>query len=288
MATTLPTIYTAIQDATQKLKETGNSAQLEAEILLAHILGCSRTALRTWPDQELTQDQQTAFQQVTQRRMKGEPVAYLTGQREFWDMMLQVSPDTLIPRPETELLVETALEKIPADAKWNIADLGTGSGAIALAIARERPGCQITATDNSAAALTVAKANAQKLSITNVRFIEGHWFQPIENDQFKMIVSNPPYIHPSDPHLRQGDLRFEPEEALQSVPDGMKDIRIISNAARGHLVPPGWLILEHGFDQGPIIARRLAELGYENVTVMKDLSHHERICVGKWDKTRKK
>lgn len=284
LATT--TIHQAIQDAQQLLKETGDAARLEAEILLACALECNRTTLRTWPERELSPDQQAAFQQLIQRRLKGEPIAYITGQRGFWDMTLQVSPDTLIPRPETELLVETALKKIPPDAQWHIADLGTGSGAIALAIARERPGCLITATDNSAAALTMAKANAQRLGINNIRFIEGHWFQPIENEQFEMIVSNPPYVHPADPHLQQGDLRFEPEEALASIPDGMKDIRIISNAARGHLVSPGWLILEHGYDQGPVIMKQLITLGYKEVSVLNDLSHNERLCIGKWAKNK--
>lgn len=284
MAKKLPTIKEALQDAQARLADTSGSAQLDAEVLLAHAIESNRTYLHTWPDKKLTPEQQQTFQQLIKQRLNGVPVAYITGYREFWDMTLQVTQDTLIPRPETELMVEMVLEKIPPDAQWNIADLGTGSGAIALAIARERPGCQVTATDSSAAALAVAKANAQRLNISNVRFIEGHWFQPIENDQFEIIVSNPPYVHPSDPHLQKGDLRFEPTQALQSIPDGLRDIRIISNAARGHLTPPGWLILEHGFDQGTAVMERLQELGYEDVTVVDDLSHNERICIGKWDK----
>lgn len=283
MATT-QTIKELIQDAQVRLAETSDTAQLDTEVLLAHALEQDRTYLHTWPEKELTPEQQQTFQQLIKRRLNGEPVAYITGYREFWDMTLQVTPDTLIPRPETELLVETVLEKIPPDAQWNIADLGTGSGAIALAIARERPRCQVTATDNSATALDVAKANAQRLGIHNVRFIEGHWFQPIEYEQFEIIVSNPPYVHPHDPHLQKGDLRFEPTQALQSIPDGMRDIRIISNAARGHLTPPGWLILEHGYDQGTAVMERLQELGYVDVSVVDDLSHNERICMGKWDK----
>jgi len=283
MTSEATTIQQAIQKAKEQLKDAGDTAQLEAEILLAHVLDCTRTNLRTWPERELSPVQQDTFHHAISRRVKGEPVAYITGQRDFWDITLQVSPDTLIPRPETELLVETALDKIPVEAQWSIADLGTGSGAIAIAIARERPGCQITATDNSASALAVANANAHRLGITNIRFIEGHWFQPIENEQFEMIVSNPPYVHPDDPHLQQGDLRFEPADALASIPDGMKDIRIISNAARCHLVSPGWLILEHGYDQGPAIMKRLTGLGYKEVLTRKDLSHNERICLGKWD-----
>lgn len=287
MSSTSSTIYKALQEAQLQLNEVSSSAQLDAEILLAHTLECSRTYLRTWPEKGLTPEQLNDFQDRIHRRFSGEPVAYITGQREFWDMTLHVSPDTLIPRPETELLVETALEKIPDDAQWRIADLGTGSGAIALAIARERPKCQVTATDTSAEALAIAKENAQRLNIQNIKFVEGHWFQPIENEQFEMIVSNPPYVHPDDPHLETGDLRFEPPQALRSLPDGLRDIRIISNAARSHLIPPGWLILEHGYNQGEAIMKRLMNLGYEEVTMLDDLSHNERICQGKWDKTSK-
>lgn len=284
MASESSTINIELQNAYLELSETSNSARLDAEVLLAYALECDRTYLRTWPEKELTPEQLHAFQQLIERRISGEPVAYITGYREFWGMTLRVTPDTLIPRPETELLVETALDKIPPEARWRVADLGTGSGAIALAIARERPLCQVTATDNSPAALAVAKDNARQLNIQNVRFIEGHWFQPIEHEQFEFIVSNPPYVHPHDPHLQQGDLRFEPVHALQSLPDGKRDIRIISNAARGHLVSPGWLILEHGYDQGTAVMERLQKLGYEDVAVVEDLSHNERICIGKWDK----
>lgn len=283
MTPTVVTINKAIQDAQQRLHEAGADTRLEAEILLAHVLECSRTTLRTWPERHITSEQMISFQQLIERRSQGEPVAYLIGQRDFWDMTLQVSANTLIPRPETELLVETALEKIPPDAQWHIADLGTGSGAIALAIAKERPGCLITATDISADALAVARTNAHQLNLHNVRFVEGHWFEPIEKERFEMIVSNPPYVHPADPHLQQGDLRFEPEQALASKPDGMMDIRVISQEAREHLLSPGWLILEHGYDQGSKVAERLTEMGFQEVSILNDLSQNERVCVGKWD-----
>ena len=288
MVSQLPTIKKAIQDACSELAGTSDTSRLDSEILLAHALDCDRTYLHTWPERTLTSKQQQTFQQLIERRLTGEPIAYITGNREFWDMTLQVTPDTLIPRPETELLVETVLKIVPANATWNIADLGTGSGAIALAIARQRPGCQVTATDTSAKALAVAEKNANRYDVKNVRFVEGHWFQPIENDHFQVIVSNPPYVHPDDPHLQEGDLRFEPTQALQSIPDGMRDIRIITNAARGHLLPPGWLILEHGYNQGQATMNRFRELGYENVSVVEDLSHNERICIGKWEKGWKK
>ncbi len=284
MSNTTSPINDTLRDAQIKLKETSDSAQLEAEVLLAHALECDRTYLRTWPEKSLSPEQQTLYQQLINRRCAGEPVAYITGKREFWDMTLQVSPDTLIPRPETEHLVELALEKIPQEAQWQIADLGTGCGAIALAIARERPHCKILATDTSVAALAVAQNNARHLNIKNVTFIEGHWFEPLGEQQFEMIVSNPPYIHPDDKHLSQGDLRFEPEQALRSIPDGLTDIHVITKAARKHLVSPGWLILEHGYDQGSAVKKMLESLGYSQVSTRVDLSKNERVSIGKMDR----
>jgi len=236
MPNTTHKINDTLHDARPKLKGMSGSAQLETEILLAHVLECNRTYLRTWPEQKLTPEQQTQFQQFISRRAAGEPIAYITGKRDFWDMTLQVTPDTLIPRPETEHLVELALEKIPPGSQWQIADLGTGCGAIALAIARERPQCKIFATDQSTAALTVAQNNARHLGIKNISFMEGDWLEPFSNQQvgqqaeqrFEMIVSNPPYIRPDDQHLGQGDLRYEPVQALCSKPDGLADIQAIA------------------------------------------------------------
>jgi release factor glutamine methyltransferase len=294
MSNTASPIKNALQDARIKLEETSDSAQLEAEVLLAHTLECDRTYLRTWPEKSLSPEQQTLFQQLLNRRCAGEPVAYITGKREFWDMTLQVSPDTLIPRPETEHLVELALEKIPQEAQWHIADLGTGCGAIALAIARERPHCKIIATDSSAAALAIAQNNARQLNIKNIAFVEGSWFEPFlmqrkeqregqqGEQQFEIIVSNPPYIHPDDQHLSQGDLRFEPVQALHSRPDGLADIKAITEAARNHLVSPGWLILEHGYDQGLAVKENLESLGYSQVSTREDLAKNERLTIGKW------
>jgi len=193
-----------------------------------------------------------------------------------------VSPDTLIPRPETETLVEQALAKIPHDARWQIADLGTGSGAIALAIARERPRCHLTATDISPSALAIARTNAKQLNTTNIRFIEGAWFAPLSGDRFEIVVSNPPYIHPDDPHLQRGDLRFEPVSALQSGTDGMADIRNICDLARQHLQPGGWLLLEHGFEQGPATRTILDNLGYQQVETLNDLANNPRVSLGRW------
>lgn len=275
-------IEQSLRSAQQHLSHQQDNARLEAEILLAHVLDCSRTRLHTWPEQVLSEKQEEAFQALIERRLKGEPIAYITGQRGFWDMELSVTPDTLIPRPETECLVELALERLPEDAHWQIADLGTGNGAIALALARERPHCHLVATDLSAKALAVARDNAQRLGVNNIRFQNSHWFAALNDSRFEMIVSNPPYIHPDDPHLRQGDLRFEPGSALRSGSDGLEDIRHIARAARAHLAPPGWLLLEHGYDQGPTVTALLNELGYQEVSVYQDLSRNDRVSIGKW------
>jgi release factor glutamine methyltransferase len=277
------TLREALQSAQQKLENTSDSALLDSEVLLAYLLNRSRTWLRTWPDTDLTGEQQEQFDQLISQRQAGEPIAYLTGEREFWGMTLEVTPATLIPRPETERLVELALEKIPLEAHWRIADLGTGSGAIALAIAKERPHCQVFATDVSGSALAVAEKNASNLGINNVTFLEGSWFEPLADHMFELIVSNPPYVHPDDPHLFQGDLRFEPQQALQSLPDGLSDIRNITEMAKKYLRPPGWLLLEHGYDQGSIVSTLLEEWGYIQVQVVEDLGKNERVCLGKWE-----
>ncbi|MCF6337654.1 MAG: peptide chain release factor N(5)-glutamine methyltransferase [Gammaproteobacteria bacterium] len=278
------TIKNTLLDAVTQLHNAGlrEHSQLDAEMLLAHALGQTRTFLRTWPERAPEPVHLTQFRTLLTRRCLGEPVAYLIGKRDFWDMTLTVSPHTLIPRPETETLVERALEKIPPNASWRIADLGTGSGAIALAIARERPHCQIVATDISAAALTVARNNAARLKISNVRFAEGRWCEPLANEHFEIIISNPPYIHADDPHLQQGDLRFEPLTALQSGPDGLADIRIICAEARQHLRSPGWLLLEHGYNQGTTVLAILHKQGYQQVQTEKDLAQNDRISLGTW------
>ena len=271
-----------LREARQRLAAGDHdNAQLEAEILLAHVLGKTRTWLRTWPEQVPSAAQRQAFLDLVARRAAGEPVAYLTGERDFWDMRLRVTPDTLIPRPETELLVELALTHIPVDAAWRIADLGTGSGAIALALARERPRCHVVATDVSAAALAVARDNAARLGVTNIEFRHGPWLTPLAGERLHLIASNPPYVHPDDPHLTRGDLRFEPAQALGSAPDGLRDIRDIAQQAREHLQPGGWLLLEHGYDQGEAVTGILTALGYENVACHRDLAGQARVSQGR-------
>ncbi len=279
--TPVTSIENLLQQACARLAAHRESARLEAEVLLAHTLGKTRTWLRTWPEHAPSPEQQRRFEALLQRRAAGEPIAYLTGERDFWDMRLHVTPDTLIPRPETELLVELALQRIPRHAAWRIADLGTGSGAIALALARERPACHVIATDISAAALAVARGNAERLGATNLEFRHGPWLAPLAGERFQLIASNPPYVHPDDPHLKHGDLRFEPAAALGSAPDGLHDIREIARQARGHLQPGGWLLLEHGHDQGPAVRDILTAQGYGEPATHTDLSGHERITLGR-------
>ncbi len=273
-------IAALLQQAATRLADVSDSARLDAEILLCQALDCERSYLFTWPEREPEELQCNAFEALLARREKGEPVAHILGRREFWSLELTVSPDTLIPRPETELLVEAALARIPEDAEWQIADLGTGSGAIALAIASERPACRLLAVERSAAALSVARGNAERLGIHNIEFLEGEWFEPLAGKRLQMIVSNPPYIPLSDPHLQQGDVRFEPSTALISGDDGLDDIRYLITNAKNFLQPPGWLLLEHGHDQGKALITLLQAAGYQDTEILMDLVGNDRVAIG--------
>jgi len=264
--------------ARQKLADSP-SASIDAEVLLAHVLETTRSFLYTNPELELPRQRLAAFKQLLKRRVKGEPIAYLTGSCEFWSLPLSVSPAVLIPRPETELLVEIALEKTPLGTGWRIADLGTGSGAIAMALASERPCCEILATDNSKAALNVAQVNAKTLGFKNVNFHHGSWAGPLTG-RFNLIVSNPPYVDADDPHLERGDLRFEPHEALTPGKDGLDAIREIVEATRSLLIAGGWLMLEHGWEQAPAVQQIMQDNGYTEITIRRDLQDHERVTVG--------
>jgi len=255
-------------------------ARLEAELLLAHALGVSRARLYAWPEHEPEPVQREAFDRLIAARERGEPIAYLTGRREFWSLDLAVTPDVLIPRHETELLVELALDRIASDRQVRVADLGTGSGAIALALARERPLARVTATDASAAALDVAGRNAARLGIGNVAFTVGDWYTALGDARFDLIVSNPPYIAAGDAHLAQGDLRFEPAAALASGADGLDAIRRIVADAPEHLADGGVLLLEHGFDQSLRVRALLDAAGFQNVTSVSDNGGHERVTLG--------
>jgi len=258
----------------------GADARLDAELLLAHALGTPRARLYAWPEHEPDATERSAFEQLVDARARGEPIAYLTGRREFWSLDLAVTPDVLIPRHETELLVALALERIPRDRPFRVADLGTGSGAIALAIARERPLARVTATDASAGALDVARGNAARLGIGNVAFAGGDWFAALGDACFDAIVSNPPYIAADDVHLAEGDLRFEPAAALASGADGLDAMRRIVAGAPAHLTDAGVLLLEHGFDQSARVRALLDAAGFENVASVCDNGGHERVTLG--------
>lgn len=257
-----------------------DTVQLDAELLLAAALGKSRTYLYTWPEQVLSPSERSYFESVLERRVMGEPVAYILGTRDFWTLTLRVNRHVLIPRPETELLVETALALVTTQEAC-IADLGTGSGAIALAVASERPVWKVVATDMSGDALTVASDNASQLNIVNVEFRQGSWCDALPPQLFDLIVSNPPYIDAADAHLTQGDLRFEPHSALVAADDGLADIRTLCSQAPQCLKPGGWLLLEHGWTQGPTVAAILQSSGLETVRTLKDLNGNDRVSLGR-------
>lgn len=259
-----------------------DTARLDVALLLAHVLERDRSYLLTWPDVELSATQQENFLALLQRRQAGEPVAYLLGSRGFWSLQLQVSPATLIPRPETELLVEHALHlPLPSDSR--VMDLGTGTGAIALALAVERPEWHVVATDLSAEAVALAKRNAQQHGVTNVSFRHGTWFDAMSEPQrFHLIVSNPPYIDPHDPHLTQGDVRFEPASALVAQDQGYADLAQIIAQAPEFMTDAAWILLEHGFQQGQRVREMLQQRGFVQVQTLRDLNGLERVSLGCW------
>jgi release factor glutamine methyltransferase len=252
-----------------------DSAETDVSVMLCHVLQCSATLLHMSPETLLSAEQAEQFEDFLAQRRSGTPVAYITGQRGFWSLDLAVNSSTLIPRPDTETLVETALQRISADAR--VADLGTGSGAIALSLATECPAAQIIAVDKSQEALAVAKSNAIKHQLSNVDFICGSWLNAFAADSFDVIVSNPPYIRDTDPHLQQGDLRFEPLTALASGVDGLDDIRLISQQALTCLKPGGWLLIEHGYDQSAAVQQLLREAGYVAVMAYQDFGGQARV-----------
>ncbi|MFT4247951.1 MAG: peptide chain release factor N(5)-glutamine methyltransferase [Pseudomonas sp.] len=254
----------------------------DAEPLLLHALGHDRAWLFAHGREPVDQAVVAKFEALVARREAGEPVAYLTGRRGFWTLDLRVTPATLIPRAETETLVELALARVDAAPGRRIADLGTGSGAIALALASERPQARVVAVDLSAAALEVARANAAAHALDNVAFRHGSWLAPLTGERFDLIVSNPPYITAGDPHLGQGDLRHEPAAALASGADGLDAIREIAAAAPGHLLPGSWLLFEHGWDQGGAVAALLRARGFAEVATHRDLEGRDRVTLGCW------
>ncbi len=258
---------------------------LDAQVVLAHVLAKDRAWLVAHADDPLTREQEAAFFALAKRRRDGEPVAYLTGVREFWGLSLRVSPAVLIPRPETESLVELALLRMPVDRDSRVLDLGTGSGAIALALARERPRANVLATDVSIEALAVAQENARRLGIANVELARADWFADLpaawRDTAFDLIASNPPYVAVDDPHLREGDVRFEPAAALASGVDGLAAIRRIVEDARAHLVAGGTLVIEHGFDQSERVRELFSAAGFGEIVVARDLAGIPRVVAGR-------
>ena len=256
------------------------TARLDAELLLAAAIGKSRSYLHTWPERIVSSEAAQTFASYLQRRRAGEPVAYILGQQGFWNLDLDVAPHTLIPRPETELLVEAALALLPAEPA-RVLDLGTGSGAIALALASERRNWSVVAVDRVLEAVALAESNRQRLQLDNVTVLNSHWFSALAGQRFELIVSNPPYIAAEDPHLIAGDVRFEPSSALVAGADGLDDLRQIIAQAPQHLVAGGWLLLEHGYDQAAAARELLARNGFEQIESRLDLGGHERISLGR-------
>lgn len=273
------TIKSILADAEETLKAHSDSPRVDVELLLGHILNKDRSFFYTWPEYELEHQQLLDFQKLLKQRLNGKPIAHIIGQRGFWSLNLKVTSDTLIPRPDTERLVELALDIIPQNKKWRILDLGTGSGAIALAIASERPLCEIVATDYSAAALAIAKENAKTHKLNNIQFLKSHWFENIEPQRFDLIASNPPYICDNDSHLSQGDVRFEPISALTSGTDGLNDIKMIIKQAKPFLNHGSTMLIEHGFEQAnPVIALFEAE-NYQQIKNYKDYAGLPRVTM---------
>ena len=257
-----------------------DSPRLDAELLLGHITGLSRTSFRAWPEREVTESQAEAFERLVAERVAGKPVAYLLGEQAFWSLALKVSAATLIPRPDTECLVETALG-LPLPERASVLDLGTGTGAIALALASEHPGWRVTACDAVDEAVALARENAASLGLP-VSVVKSSWFSQLETARFDLIVSNPPYIPDSDHHLAEGDVRFEPASALVSGRDGLDDLRLIVEQAPDWLVEGGWLLVEHGFDQAEPVALLFRDRGFANVQGLQDYGGRDRMTLGQW------
>ncbi|MFQ1620100.1 peptide chain release factor N(5)-glutamine methyltransferase [Aeromonas veronii] len=262
----------------------GESPRADADVLLCHLLDCRRSYLMTWPERELDAAQQATLQGWLVRRLNGEPIAHLVGEREFWSLPLKVSPATLIPRPDTEVLVEQALTRIP-QGPCAVLDLGTGTGAIALALKSERPEIDVWAVDRMADAAALARENSVALGLP-IEVRDGSWFEPLgepdrdNTPRFAVIVSNPPYIDGADPHLEQGDVRFEPRSALVADDAGLADIRHIVAHAPAYLLTDGWLLLEHGWDQGEAVRQLLRDGGYREVATVRDYGDNDRVTLG--------
>ena len=258
----------------------GDSPRLDAELLLAEVTGWNRSRFRAFPEAELTGDQHRQFRQLTDRRARGEPVAHILGHHDFWTLTLEVTPATLIPRPDTECLVEAILS-LPLPEKARVIDLGTGTGAIGLSLLSERPDWEVQATDLVPEAVALARRNAERCGLP-LTVTQSHWFGGLEHQHFELIVSNPPYIEEGDHHLDTGDVRYEPETALVSGADGLDAIRHLVQESQYWLTPGGWLVLEHGYNQGESVRLLFRAAGYSNVETLKDYGGNERLTLGRW------
>lgn len=276
------TIQALLAAATEQLAALSETAALDAEILLCDCLNKNRSFLRAWPEHKLNNEQENRFRMLVAQRRDGMPIAYLTGQREFWSRNFKVTPDVLIPRPDTESLVEIALSLIPVEQNCKIIDLGAGSGILAITLAAERPLAKVTATDICAKALTVAAENAAQHHVTNISFLQSNWFEAVTERDFDLIVSNPPYIAYDDPHLQQGDVRFEPKSALISADNGLQDIRAIAREGCRHLKCNGHLLIEHGYNQQAEVQAIFKALNYGNIETHADLPGNPRVTSGLW------
>jgi len=270
-------IEQAVSYGCEQLTIVSDSAKLDSQILLAHVLGKPTTYLYTWPEQVLQPDEIKRYFTLIESRVAGEPIAYLVGSKEFWSLDLKVSPATLIPRPDTEVLVETVIEH-HKNSSLACLDLGTGTGAIALALSTERPNWKIDAIDYSDEAVLLAKQNAQLHHLTQVNIFQSDWFKNIDvNKKYEIIVSNPPYIDPLDCHLEEGDVRFEPRSALVAENKGLADIELIIKYAKNYLATNGTLYFEHGFDQAEAVKSIFFKYGYQNIKTIKDYNGNDRI-----------
>lgn len=269
-----------LTEAAARLRSRSSSPRLDAELLLARVLGCGRARLLAWPDTPVEPAPAERFAALVARRAAGEPLAYLTGRRDFWSLTLAVDAAVLVPRPETELLVELALRLLPDGVALRMLDLGTGSGALALALASERPQWRITAVDQSAAALAVARANAHNLGLGTVEFLEGDWYAPLAGRRFDAALANPPYLAADDPHLGDDGLAFEPRAALVAGPTGLEALATIVAGAGDHLEPGAPLLLEHGATQGAAVRGLLAQAGLTGVRTQRDLAGQPRVSLG--------
>ncbi|MBQ0711849.1 MAG: peptide chain release factor N(5)-glutamine methyltransferase [Porticoccus sp.] len=275
----MPVTLSELLKRSDELATVSDTSRLDTEVLLCHVLGKNRTFLYTWPEQLLSTSQQNQFQTLFNRRLKGEPIAHLTGTREFWSLSLNVSSATLIPRPDTELLVELALGLSLAE-QAAVLDLGTGTGAIALALASEKPHWNICAVDAVAEAVALADENRRQLGFDNVRVFQSDWFSELNGQTFDLVISNPPYISASDDHLQQGDVRFEPGSALVADEAGFADLSTIISNANLHLSLGGWLILEHGYEQGDEVRQMMSLAGFSRVATHTDLAGLDRATIG--------